>query len=96
MLFDADNLRASGNCVLVDNCTAHPDRFRDDLGSAATVTNVMTNSVLFHNSTPTHHVGFQVEHLHNCTTHHDGFRVDLSSAATVTNVTTSRQCPFSQ
>jgi hypothetical protein len=62
MSFDAGNVRASGNLVFVDNCTAHHDGFRVDLGSAATVTNVAASCVLFHNSAA-HHVGFQVDPL---------------------------------
>ncbi len=43
--FTANHVRASG--FPVHNCTTHHDRFRVDLGSAATVNKVTTSGVHF-------------------------------------------------
>jgi hypothetical protein len=62
--FSAANIRDNGLVVLHNGTTPH-DSFPVDLGSAATMNDVIASGVLFH----------------NCTTHHDRFRVDPNMSA---------------
>jgi hypothetical protein len=76
--FSATNIRVSG-LVVLHNCTTPHDGFPVDLGSVATMMNIIARCVLFH----------------NCTTPHDCFCVVDPKMSANTVMTTGTQMEWS-